>query len=454
MKLAFLSGGGGGVTLASIAITPTTPTPSIGQSVQFTAIGTYSDDSQKNITSAVSWSSSDTDVGAITNGTTGGKFTVDGVGTTGIMAALDGRTSNSVPITVTGAAFRSAGPFPNGDVTNAGTPTVYQRPMYIPSDVAELTLRLGNRYHLGGVPGGAPFSSNIAIYKSNGSGAPTGNPLSKWLAQTIPGDGSDWVAPAATTVQRGTDGKIIMLMSLPASAVATDNGELNYGTYAPNTDVVDPQPNAMNVDPNPVLLVHYDFISSRRRLIFLGDSISVGVLAETGFERSFPYQLGPRKDYAIQQIGLPGGTLDEFSQFNGAFSNLWADGLFNPGVDVWIQLGVNDILAGSTVMINAFTTIVNHLRGLGVRRIYANTIPAQSSYLDSGQVARATYNNFVRANGLGLDGIADFDTKQNVGGLNDNTDPTVLYAPFSADGTHGTDAYHDQAYALMAAVVG
>lgn len=447
-------GSGGGPTLLSIAITPTNPTPSIGQQQQFTAIGTFSSGPPQNLTSAVLWVSSDTTVGTITNGTTGGDFTVVGTGNTNVSASFEGKTSNVVPIAVAGAEFLSAGPFPNGNVTNGGTPTVYTRAMYIPSDVAVLTARIGNRADFGPVGGGVDISSNIAIYKSNGSGLTTGNPLSKWLAQTISGTGADWVAPTPTTVQRGTDGKIVMLMSLDALAVATDNGQLNYGGYSAGTAVVDPAPAITGVDPNPICLLHYDFITSRKRVVVFGDSISVGVLAATGFEISCFYQLGPNKDYAVEQVGLPGGTLNQFSQFNGAYSNLWTDILFNPGVEAWIQLGVNDILGGSTAMINAFTTIVNHLNALGVAKIFANTIPAQASYADPGQTIRNTYNAFVRANSLGLTGIGDFDTKQNVGGLNDNVDPTMLYAPFSADGTHWTDAGQNQAYTIVAATIG
>ena len=45
-------------TLQSIAVTPGSPTVGIGNTVQFTAMGTYGDNSAKNITNSVTWASS------------------------------------------------------------------------------------------------------------------------------------------------------------------------------------------------------------------------------------------------------------------------------------------------------------------------------------------------------------------------------------------------------------
>jgi len=59
--LAGCSGGGGGSapppTLVSIAITPANPTVPVGTSQQFTATGTYSDNSTANLTASVTWAS-------------------------------------------------------------------------------------------------------------------------------------------------------------------------------------------------------------------------------------------------------------------------------------------------------------------------------------------------------------------------------------------------------------
>lgn len=97
------SGSGSGtstVTLSSIAITPASPSIAPGTTEQFTATGTYSDYTIKNITTSVTWSSSDTTVATISN-TAGsnGLVTSSGAGTTTITAS-SGSISDSTLLTV------------------------------------------------------------------------------------------------------------------------------------------------------------------------------------------------------------------------------------------------------------------------------------------------------------------------------------------------------------------
>src|SRR5512135_1104544 len=54
-------------TLVSIAVTPTNPSVAKGTTRQFTATGTYSDNSTQNLTTTVTWSSSTTGVATISN---------------------------------------------------------------------------------------------------------------------------------------------------------------------------------------------------------------------------------------------------------------------------------------------------------------------------------------------------------------------------------------------------
>ena len=53
--------------LESIAVTPVNPTLAAGFSLQFTAIGTFSDNTTEDLTNQVTWSSSNTTVAAISN---------------------------------------------------------------------------------------------------------------------------------------------------------------------------------------------------------------------------------------------------------------------------------------------------------------------------------------------------------------------------------------------------
>jgi hypothetical protein len=110
------SGGGGGgssapaVTLTSISVTPLTESISLGETQQFTATGTYSDSSTKNITTSVTWGSSNTAVAAIS---TTGLATSVAAGTTTITANLSGITSNTaqlIIVTLTSIAITPPNP--------------------------------------------------------------------------------------------------------------------------------------------------------------------------------------------------------------------------------------------------------------------------------------------------------------------------------------------------------
>lgn len=73
-------------TLTSIAIQPPTPTVQVGQSVSLQAWGTYQDNSRNQITSGLSWSSSDPDT-----------ITIDP--NTGLMTGVSGTQGGTATIT-------------------------------------------------------------------------------------------------------------------------------------------------------------------------------------------------------------------------------------------------------------------------------------------------------------------------------------------------------------------
>jgi uncharacterized protein YjdB len=85
-------------TLQSIAVTPASPSVGIGNTVQFTATGTYSDNSTKNITSSVTWASSNPLFATIA--ATTGLGTGVALGTTEITATLGSVVSPNDPLTV------------------------------------------------------------------------------------------------------------------------------------------------------------------------------------------------------------------------------------------------------------------------------------------------------------------------------------------------------------------
>jgi hypothetical protein len=90
-----------GVKLKSIAVTPASPSIAATSTQQFTATGTYSDNSTKNITTGVTWKSSNTAFATI--GGTTGLATGVAAGTTEITATQGGVVSPNDPLTVTAA---------------------------------------------------------------------------------------------------------------------------------------------------------------------------------------------------------------------------------------------------------------------------------------------------------------------------------------------------------------
>ena len=89
--------GAGSASLVSIAVTPANPSIAKGAAQQFTATGTYSDNSTQNLTSSVTWGSTNTAVAMISSG---GLATGIGTGSTTI-SATSGSISGSTSLTVT-----------------------------------------------------------------------------------------------------------------------------------------------------------------------------------------------------------------------------------------------------------------------------------------------------------------------------------------------------------------
>jgi hypothetical protein len=109
------SGGGGGdspatKTLVALTLSPINPSISQGTVQQFTATGTYSDNSTQDLTTSATWTSSVTTVASISN-TAGanGRATAAAAGATTITAAV-GSVSTSTTLTVTGGAANNVIP--------------------------------------------------------------------------------------------------------------------------------------------------------------------------------------------------------------------------------------------------------------------------------------------------------------------------------------------------------
>jgi trimeric autotransporter adhesin len=84
--------------LSSIAVTPAFPADlGVGASLQLSAVGTYADGTTADITSKVTWTTSNTAAAVVF---ANGAVTGEGTGTTNITAALSGVTSSGLKLTV------------------------------------------------------------------------------------------------------------------------------------------------------------------------------------------------------------------------------------------------------------------------------------------------------------------------------------------------------------------
>lgn len=108
-------------TLTSIAVTPANPSVAKGLTQQFTATGTYSDSSTGDITSSVTWASSNTSNATISNvAGSKGLSTTLGIGSTTI-TANSGSVSGNTTLTITAAVIASIEIAPSGPSVPRGT---------------------------------------------------------------------------------------------------------------------------------------------------------------------------------------------------------------------------------------------------------------------------------------------------------------------------------------------
>ncbi len=113
--------GGGTATLVSLTVLPSDPSIGQGTVEQFVARGNFSDSSNQDLTSSVTWSSSTPSVATISNSAgTKGQVTSLGTGTTTITAQLGGMSAFTT-LTVTLLTLTSLAVTPANAVVGAGT---------------------------------------------------------------------------------------------------------------------------------------------------------------------------------------------------------------------------------------------------------------------------------------------------------------------------------------------
>jgi len=128
-------------TLVSIAVTPPNPSIANGLTEQFTATGTFTDNTTQDLTAAVTWASSDSSIATVSNASgSNGLATAAGVGTTGITASLGQVVSPAATLTVTAATLVSIQLTPSSaTIANGTTQAFTATGTYSDNSVQDLT---------------------------------------------------------------------------------------------------------------------------------------------------------------------------------------------------------------------------------------------------------------------------------------------------------------------------
>jgi uncharacterized protein YjdB len=118
------NGGGGGtpppVTLSSITVSPATASIAPGTTTQFTAQGSYSDGSTKDLTSQVTWKSSASSIATLNANGVAGLAKAVAAGSATVSASMNG-ISGSAALSVTNAVLLSIAVSPSNPSIDVGT---------------------------------------------------------------------------------------------------------------------------------------------------------------------------------------------------------------------------------------------------------------------------------------------------------------------------------------------
>jgi lysophospholipase L1-like esterase len=441
--------GGGGVALVSIAVTPDPIDAATGADTQLTATGTYSDASTANLTSAVTWASSDTGKATIVSGSAGGLLSGVAVGATNITATLGAVTSPAVVATVTSSLILSRARMVtcyNSSIA-VGVPFSVALPIWIPDDVTRVRFLISNRDCAQGSIATGVAGCKAAVYKSLGTadGQVTGSPIFEDAAVTIPTLGADystgWVTVGSA---RGSDGNIVLAYSVPTGQDLATNNNSTYGRRSITSAAVNPLPGDMAESYSFPFTVAVEYETAAVRLMGEGDSLSQAYDpfhgAGTTFQGSFLYRLGPENGYAVDNNGIPGSTLEQWNDTVGRPN--YKLGQRPDGTTAVVELSINDLptLAGADNAAKAATFIsrvgvqVVQLQNAGVVRIMWINLPPSLAYVANDAV-RVLINASLPGT-LGAGNVVDASAV-----VTDPGDATALNPAYDVgDGTHWNGA--------------
>jgi hypothetical protein len=342
------------VTLTSISVSAA-GTIATGSAVQLTATGRYSDASTVNLTSAVTWVSDTTSVATVTTGSGGGVVTGVAVGTSVVHCSFQGISSDTTTANVIQAIvtqrIRMVTPY---STSTLGVNFSQWLPQWLPADATNVKLMLSNRNVAEAANDGPEITGvNVAIYRSNGLGSPTGSALYSVTNQTVP-TGSDDLTLTLTgfdaSTWRGVDGKIIVAIGVPTGTEITGNTNITQGLRNTSSATVSSIPSLSQSDSS-ILCVSLLVDTANEPIIIRGDSLSQGYdtshAADGGFVYAWPTLLADN-EYVVDNNGISGS---ELSQWNDTVGRpYYTLGQYITGRKIVVALSINDLdnLSGAT----------------------------------------------------------------------------------------------------------
>lgn len=434
------------VVLVSIAVSPTNPAMVPGHFQQMTAIGTYSDASTLNITSAVTWTTANGTLAAFNaDGTNGGQLECLGGGSCLVTATLGGVSGSTTMSSPTTFADQATGPIPNS--IGSGLPAfVSYKNFLVPADVVLVDIAISNRDFVANA--GQLTGINIAIGPHDGAGGFVGGVAAAvYLNQTIPASG--FLVIPNVLCAPGPGNEILLCHSVPVSVNVSELAPCAYGWITTGTTTVDPLPSPAGAANASYLWAQIRYKTSGRQLLAIGDSLFCGY-GYTDFMSTWPHLLAANNPtWGIDIEGRNGCTLAEWADPAGHPFLFDTPGFSN--VDLLICLSINDTPNGAAAMKTSLLAIIALGVARGVRRIYAQTIaPGDTGVYNN--AARVTYNADILANwaSYGLHAApADVDLALRDPSAHQNLNPPYV----GGDATHYNPAGHIVACATWQATL-
>jgi trimeric autotransporter adhesin len=212
-------------TLVSISVTPTNPSIALGTTRQFTATGTYSDNTTQNLTTAVTWGSLTGGVATISNAAgSNGLATPAAAGSTTI-TATSGSISGSTTLTVTAATLVSIAVTPtNPSIVDGTTRQFTATGTYSDSTTQDLTTSVT----WGSLTGGVATISNAAGSKGLATSVTAGS-------TTITATSGSKSGSTTLTVTPATLVSIAVTPTNPSIVDGTTRQFTATGTYSDST---------------------------------------------------------------------------------------------------------------------------------------------------------------------------------------------------------------------------